>query len=363
MTGERVLNDRERRLAFDFLSALGASLDLYTVLNDASSVLLRLVSADSGALAVSRGPRPEDYEWIPTNLPPEFLRRYDEMAPHDFIRESVLRRPNLVLRDSEMIERGTLERNEMYQRARDCGVMIEQAMSVMLHVDHRWQSGLSLYRHERRPFVGRERDVLQLVTPAITNAVRNCRRFGEIAQSVSVHDALLARRGVAAIIVDARGVEVGRTEAATSVLEAWFPPAERRPGGLPSSLREALARATRESPIQQSEARTLMISRAEADLRLTCFALPGRPGVPTWVIELEEVPHPSATCFPVLLRLTPRQQEIAARLVSSGSSYKEIAAELEVGEGTVRTHVQNIYRAMKVRSRAELVAVVRGRRG
>src|ERR1700761_719260 len=45
-------------------------------------------------------------------------------------------------------------------------------------------------------------------------------------------------------------------------------------------------------------------------------------------------------------RLTPRQRTVAALLVQTGFSYKEIAAELQVREGTLRTHAEHVYRAL-----------------
>jgi DNA-binding NarL/FixJ family response regulator len=52
--------------------------------------------------------------------------------------------------------------------------------------------------------------------------------------------------------------------------------------------------------------------------------------------------------------LTPRQRDVAVLLVRTGLSYKQIAAQLDVREGTVRTHVESVYRALDVHSRAEL---------
>jgi DNA-binding NarL/FixJ family response regulator len=56
--------------------------------------------------------------------------------------------------------------------------------------------------------------------------------------------------------------------------------------------------------------------------------------------------------------LTSRQREIAALLVGTGLSYKQIAARLDRSEGTVRTHTERIYRAFGVHSRPELTVVL-----
>jgi DNA-binding NarL/FixJ family response regulator len=57
--------------------------------------------------------------------------------------------------------------------------------------------------------------------------------------------------------------------------------------------------------------------------------------------------------------LTPRQRDVAALLVETGLSYKEIAARLDRSEGTIRTHAERIYRAFGVHSRHELTVALR----
>lgn len=55
------------------------------------------------------------------------------------------------------------------------------------------------------------------------------------------------------------------------------------------------------------------------------------------------------------LRLTEREDEIAA-LAADGLRNKEIAAELHLTEGTVRTHLRRAYVRNGLRGRTELVA-------
>jgi DNA-binding NarL/FixJ family response regulator len=52
--------------------------------------------------------------------------------------------------------------------------------------------------------------------------------------------------------------------------------------------------------------------------------------------------------------LTPREQEVLRALVS-GRSYKEVAAHLGIGLGTVQTHVKRIYDKLQVHRVAEAV--------
>lgn len=182
-----------KRAVLELFEALGSSLELQVVFERAYPLLLGLVGADYGALGVSVSGDPRDFRWLVAGLPPAFFAAYPELAPHDFVREAVLQRPNVVLCDEQMLGRRALERNPLYRRAREVGVPLEHVMAVMLHagsrsdahgehaeIDARWQSGLSLYRDRRRPFSARERQTLQDVTPAFVNAVRNCQTFAAL---------------------------------------------------------------------------------------------------------------------------------------------------------------------------------------
>jgi DNA-binding NarL/FixJ family response regulator len=50
--------------------------------------------------------------------------------------------------------------------------------------------------------------------------------------------------------------------------------------------------------------------------------------------------------------LSPREEQIL-RLLTRGFLYKEIADQLQIGEGTVRTYIGRIYTKLHVHSRAE----------
>lgn len=58
--------------------------------------------------------------------------------------------------------------------------------------------------------------------------------------------------------------------------------------------------------------------------------------------------------------LTQREKEILKSL-SKGLRYKEIAAELNIGLETVRTHARNIYEKLQVQSRTEAINKIMGR--
>jgi DNA-binding NarL/FixJ family response regulator len=53
--------------------------------------------------------------------------------------------------------------------------------------------------------------------------------------------------------------------------------------------------------------------------------------------------------------LAPREQEVLARLVA-GRSYKQVAADLDIGIDTVRTYVRSLYKKLRVNSVAQAVS-------
>jgi DNA-binding CsgD family transcriptional regulator len=58
-------------------------------------------------------------------------------------------------------------------------------------------------------------------------------------------------------------------------------------------------------------------------------------------------------------KLTPRQKQVLHYLVNTGLSYDEIAFVLSVSSGTLRKHLENIFKGLGVHSRAELMNVYR----
>jgi DNA-binding NarL/FixJ family response regulator len=65
-------------------------------------------------------------------------------------------------------------------------------------------------------------------------------------------------------------------------------------------------------------------------------------------------PPPRAGHDPVLDALTNREREVLA-LIGQGRTNAEIAAELFVGDGTVKTHINNLFTKLQLRDRAAAV--------
>jgi len=75
-----------------------------------------------------------------------------------------------------------------------------------------------------------------------------------------------------------------------------------------------------------------------------------RPHLQEAYLDAERRRHPAP-------RLTARQQDLL-RLVAEGNTNSQIARRLAITEGTVRTHLENIYRKLDVSSRAAAVTRV-----
>ena len=88
----------------------------------------------------------------------------------------------------------------------------------------------------------------------------------------------------------------------------------------------------------------------------------GRIWVPsalaTWAPQADPqaAPPPAAASSADSPRLTPRQRDVL-KLLLRGASTKEIARELELGEGTVKVHLAGLYRALGARNRTEATAI------
>jgi len=64
--------------------------------------------------------------------------------------------------------------------------------------------------------------------------------------------------------------------------------------------------------------------------------------------------QPQARTTPLLEQLAPREQEVLD-LLSKGCAYKQIAAELSLSMGTIRTYIRRIYEKLHVNCRTDAV--------
>ena len=73
---------------------------------------------------------------------------------------------------------------------------------------------------------------------------------------------------------------------------------------------------------------------------------------------IERLIRQEASASELSRTLSPREVELA-RLAGRGLRSRDIAERLEIGEGTVKAHLYSIYRKLGVKSRVELVLLMR----
>ena len=126
-----------------------------------------------------------------------------------------------------------------------------------------------------------------------------------------------------------------------------------------------------------TEAIAAWLCRSQTDARLIALggdagSLPSTVGIDAWldadssiddvvaVINGREAsasaPEPVVPDQGPLAELTPREQQVLARL-AAGDGSPAIGEQLAISEHTVRTHLQNVLAKLHVNSRAEAVAV------
>jgi DNA-binding NarL/FixJ family response regulator len=64
--------------------------------------------------------------------------------------------------------------------------------------------------------------------------------------------------------------------------------------------------------------------------------------------------QPTARTTPLIEHLAPREQEVL-NLLSKGCAYKQIAAEMNLSMGTIRTYIRRIYEKLHVNCRTDAV--------
>lgn len=115
---------------------------------------------------------------------------------------------------------------------------------------------------------------------------------------------------------------------------------------------------------ETGQQRTLEIPRPDGGATLSVSAHRLSRGVhavtePLTLVLLREETAALSLPAPLTRTLTRRQLDVAQQLATTGRSYKEIAEHLGISQGTIRKHVEQVYRTLGVRSRPELLARLR----
>ena len=168
------------------------------------------------------------------------------------------------------------------------------------------------------------------------------------ASLIGALEASLEQRGAAVIQLDRFGNIEHASTAARELIEAYF-------GSVPTQLLPPVLAAWAHG---KSEWEPLTIDGPGGRLRVLGFAN-GRAG--PWRELILEEQRTSAPPLAALegLGLTCREAQVL-RLLVCGKRNEHIARQLCISEGTVRKHLEHIYRRLRVASRSEAIARVLG---
>ncbi len=353
MRSPRSRVSREQTLV-ELAAALTSSLNLTEVLRRSYEVLSTLLAADCAAICVSKPSPATGYEWaVEADVLKEFFQRYPNLADQDFVRRAVVKQPNKVLRDSEMVSREELKQNPIYQYFQGTGPL-EHVMAVLLDMGQDWHGGFTLYRAGQRAFSPQEQDLLQQLTPALAGTVRNCKRLSELSERGHIMESLFQHGGVQGVVLIPPATEVLRTYNVTELVCKWFEPWECGRHGLPVAWLERLTQLASLGALAGFSRDTLEHKRGDQSLKVTFVALPEQGWRRPWAVLLEEVWRVMPVPQQWRKTITPREAEVVA-LVLQGVDNKYIAEALHLSVDTVKTHLKKAFVKLAVPSRAKLI--------
>jgi DNA-binding NarL/FixJ family response regulator len=209
--------------------------------------------------------------------------------------------------------------------------------------------GFSLHRTRR--FTERDRLILNLLIPHLSQAHANAQLYQHLQQDLSqLHQTL---NHLSLVILNSEGQVQRITPQAVAWLEAYFPKPTstfQLPDHLWAWVKHQISCATLESDFSKAQL-PLRIEQAGKQLviRLVVEQRSER-----YLLLLEEQTRSLLKSL-ALLRLSQRETEVLF-WVMQGKENKTIATQMSVGQSTVRKHLESIYRKLGVQSRTEAVA-------
>ncbi|WP_171448347.1 helix-turn-helix transcriptional regulator [Corallococcus carmarthensis] len=345
-TQELVLRD-------SVIASLNSSQSLHQVLETTRAPLLEFVQADAVALCLMHV-EPFDFQWLVPGPRVPILDGYAELAQHDFLRAPILARPNVPIRDTQLLSRDEYERTLIYQRSRELDPCLEHIMAVLLPIRPGFVGALAFYRNLRRPFTSQSATALSSLNTHLMNTVRNCGDIQTTATGAHLLEQLYRRPDTAFVVVEPPHREVLRSPHAAFLLERWFAPSDIHASGLPLPLKERLDALVAMTPDARLD-KTLWVSLHADGYRLVRFIeLPALEGPRKWALLLHEIPISIPLPEEMKRKLTSRQVTIAMCLLRNWTN-EQIAGELGLSLHTVKTHVRDLFDRLGIDGRADLL--------
>ena len=226
---------------------------------------------------------------------------------------------------------------------------IDSQMAVTLPTPSGIVIGFALNRGAEG-FDERDRAVVNTLRPHLVHAYRTVQLHGSVAR---LHEALSAT-GWSAALVDTEAQIVSLTDGASEALGTVE--VDMAVGGeLPATIRDPFLRTVRSYDPSRPAVLSPPVRLSGAGGGIDGWYVPSP--VPPHVVLVkatdENGPSPLAD-----LGLTAREVEVAGALAGGGTN-AQLATRLGISEGTVRKHLERIYRALEVDNRTAAVARIR----
>jgi DNA-binding CsgD family transcriptional regulator len=210
--------------------------------------------------------------------------------------------------------------------------------------------GISLNRSQRN-FTERDRLILNLLSPHLSQAHCNAQQYQRLQQDLSQLHQTLNHLGL--VVLSSEGKVQRVTPQAVAWLEAYFskPTSSfQLPGHLWAWVKHQISCATLESNFSKAQ----LPLRIEQAGRQLVIRLVVEQRSERYLLLLEEQILSLSNSLE-LLGLSQRETEVLFWIMQ-GKDNKAIAAQLSVGQSTVRKHLESIYHKLGVQSRTEAIA-------
>ncbi len=217
--------------------------------------------------------------------------------------------------------------------------------------------GFGLQRSQRN-FTDRDRLVLNLLRPHLAQAYANAQHYQKIEQDFAQLQQLL--NCLSLVILDTDLQVQSIAPHVTTWLATYFHPStasRQLPDHLQSWIKHQIANRTDESALPQPLP-PLCVQLAERQLTIRLVIEPGND---RYLLLLEEQSlSPSHSL--AALGLSQRETELLDWLIQ-GKDTVAIAESMDITKGTVRKHLENLYRKFGVTSRTAAIAHALGQLG
>jgi DNA-binding CsgD family transcriptional regulator len=260
---------------------------------------------------------------------------------------------------SDFVTRKELHSKEGYQEImKPIGVDDRMIVSLYSRDNDKMLTWYFLYR-PWESFTERDRLMLNLLQPHLNQAYQIVIRFQYCHQSVTQLHQSFERSGVICLD-DAGQVKLMSSQAATW-LQSYFPSNNnfsQLPEQLHSWVKHQLSQLNR---IYDLPSPCLPLCLQQGNRKLTIRLVIDRPGE-QYILLLAEEQVISLLAALELIGLSKREAEVLFWIIK-GKDTKSIALEIRINYSTVRKHLENIYRKLKVKSQSEAIAVALERCG